>query len=690
MLAELGIITTALALLLAWYAVLASVWGAQSGSERWVYSARNAALLTWPLLTTACVAMIISQVRGDFHIEYVWATTERSSDLFFKLTALWGGQAGSLLFWSWVMSTFSTAALLLNWRSERRLMPYVIAFAMGTLGFFLILNVIIENPFTRLWQYPNGEVQTALFQPAGAMPAIPRDGRGLNPLLRHPGMVFHPPMLYLGYVGMVIPWAFAMAALASGELSTHWIRATRRWILVAWLFLSLGLILGGRWAYDVLGWGGYWGWDPVENAALLPWLTGTAFLHSVMIQEKRGMLKVWNMALIILTYLLVILGTFSTRSGIVSSVHSFAQSPIGPPMFAFLAISALLSIGLWLYRWQRGELAAEHHLESWLSRESLFILNNLLFVAITVAVFWGSYAPIFTELFMGEKITLGPPYFNSVTAPLFAALYVLMGVAPLSAWGRTSSKRLGSAMLIPLLLTVALVILLIVFGMRNWMAILGYALVGFAGLVTLYEIWRGVRARAQRESWLLAAWKLFGRNRRRYGGYVIHLGVVVIGLGVIGSTIFQQETQRTLAEGEALTLGRYTMVYDHLTRAVAADGRVMTIAEVEVYDGSRLVATLRPRQDFFPNAEGMNTMTIAGSYSTLESDFYVLLVAWEEISQAGATFKVYLNPLVNLVWWGGIILIVGILVAAWPEPDRLRAAREMSMAAQGGTTSLRV
>lgn len=401
------------------------------------------------------------------------------------------------------------------------------------------------------------------------------------------------------------------------------------------------------------------------------------------------MLKVWNMALIILTFLLVILGTFSTRSGIVSSVHSFAQSPIGPPMFAFLAISALLSIGLWLYRWQRGELAAEHHLESWLSRESLFILNNLLFVAITVAVFWGSYAPIFTELFTGEKITLGPPYFNSVTAPLFAALYVLMGIAPLSAWGRTSTKRLGSAMLIPLLLTAALVILLVVFGMRNWMAILAYALVGFAGFVTLYEIWRGVKARAQRESWLVAAYRLFGRNRRRYGGYVIHLGVVVIGLGVIGSTIFQQETQRTLAEGEALTLGRYTMVYDQLTRAVAADGRVMTIAEVEVYDGNQLVATLRPRQDFFPNTEGMNTMTIAGSYSTLESDFYVLLVAWEEISQAGATFKVYLNPLVNLVWWGGIILIVGIMVAAWPEPDRLRAVREMSTVGSG-TTSLRV
>ncbi|GAB4568904.1 MAG: heme lyase CcmF/NrfE family subunit [Anaerolineae bacterium] len=687
MLAELGIITTAVALVLAWYAVLASLWGAQRRSERWVLSARNAGLLTWPLLTIASVAMIISQVNGDFQIEYVWATTERSSELFYKLTALWGGQAGSLLFWSWLMSTFAAGALLLNWRSERRLMPYFITFTMGTLGFFLILNVIVENPFIRLWQDSSGQVVTALFQPPGTFPAIPQDGRGLNVLLRHPGMVIHPPTLYLGYVGMVIPWAFAMAALASGELSTHWIRASRRWTLVAWLFLSLGLILGGRWAYDVLGWGGYWGWDPVENAALLPWLTGTAFLHSVMIQEKRGMLKVWNMALVIITFLLVILGTFSTRSGIVSSVHSFAQSPIGPPMFAFLVVSVGISVGLWLYRWQRGELASEHELESWLSRESLFILNNLVFIAITVAVFWGSYAPIFTELFMGEKITLGPPYFNSVTGPLFGVMYVLMGVAPLSAWGRTSTERLGRAMLFPLLATVGLVILLVVFGMRHWMAILAFALAGFAGFVTLYEIYRGVKARAKREPALVAAWKLFGRNRRRYGGYIIHLGVVVIGIGVIGSTLFQQETQRTLAEGESLTLGRYTMVYDRLSRAMATDGRVMTIAEVDVYDGSRLVATLRPRQDYYPEAQDMNTMTIAGSYSTLENDFYVLLVAWEEISQAGATFKVYLNPLVNLVWWGGLVLMLGTAIAAWPEPDPTRATAKVRRRSPGASAA---
>ena len=684
MLAELGIITTALALIAAWYAVFAGLYGAQGHHERWTRSARNAAMLTWPLLTSAVLAMIISQVNGDYQIEYVWATTENSADLFYKLTALWGGQAGSLLFWSWLMSTFTTAALLLNWRSERRLMPYAIVFMSATLGFFLILNVLIENPFSRIWQFPNGDVISAVFQPAGSLPAIPQDGKGLNALLRHPGMVIHPPMLYLGYVGMVIPWAFAMAALASGELSTNWIRATRRWILVAWLFLSLGLILGGRWAYDVLGWGGYWGWDPVENAALLPWLTGTAFLHSVMIQEKKGMLKVWNMALIIITFALVILGTFSTRSGIVSSVHSFAQSPIGPPMFAFLGVALLVSLGLWIYRWQRGDLASEHHLESWLSRESLFILNNVVFLAITLAVFWGSYAPIFTELFMGEKITLGPPYFNAVTAPLFGAMYILMGVAPLSAWGRSSISRLGRSMLWPLLMALGLVALLFIFGMRSFGALLALGLMGFAGFVTGYEIFRGVRARAKREAWFSAAWKLFGRNRRRYGGYVIHLGVVVIGIGVIGSMVFQQETQRTLAQGEAMTIGRYTLIYDNLTRAQATDGRIMTIATMDVYDGDHLVATLRPRQDYFPNAQDMSTMTIAGSYSTLENDVYVLLVAWEGISQSGATFKVYLNPLVNLVWWGGLVLMLGTTIAAWPDQDRERQRVVRRIASEGG------
>src|SRR5258708_1501679 len=429
--AELGIVTTGIALLSAIFAVGASAYGACNRVDRWVLSARNAALLTWPLLTIACVALIAAQVTGEYNIAYVWSTVNTSEPLFFKITALWGGQPGSLMFWAWVMSTFSAAAVLFNWRSERRLMPWVLTFTMATLGFFLVLVVFYENPFARLWIAP-GQQDTikTVFAPAGATLFQPADGQGLNPLLRHIGMVIHPPMLYSGYVGMTIPWAFAMAALASGQLSTNWIRATRRWALVAWLFLGLGLLLGGRWAYDVLGWGGYWGWDPVENAALLPWLTGTAFLHSVMIQEKRGMLKVWNMFLVILSFLLVILGTFSTRSGIVASVHSFAQSPIGTPMLIFVAIMMLGCLGLWLWRWQRGDLASDNQLDALISRESMFVLNNWIFVAIVLIVLWGTYSPVFTDLLGKEKLTLGSEYYRATAIPLFAPLYLLMGFGP--------------------------------------------------------------------------------------------------------------------------------------------------------------------------------------------------------------------------------------------------------------------
>ncbi|RPI99582.1 MAG: heme lyase CcmF/NrfE family subunit, partial [Chloroflexi bacterium] len=342
MIAEIGIVTTGLAFAAAMYAIVAALGGAYLHRDSLVVSARNAALMTFPLLTISGLLLIYAMLNHKFSIAYVWQTSSRDTPDFYLITGLWGSQSGSLLFWSWLMSAFTFAALLLNWKSERRLMPWVIAVTMITLGFFLVLNNFFENPFERYWNMPDGSVQASLFAPADGATVINEattDGQGLNPLLRHFGMIFHPPMLYLGFVGFVIPFAFAFAALATGQLGTGWLKATRAWALVAWLFLSLGLLLGGWWAYDVLGWGGYWGWDPVENAALLPWLTGTAFLHSSVVQEKRGMLKFWNMLLIIITFLLVVLGTFATRSGVVSSVHAFAESEVGRPMFAFLGLA---------------------------------------------------------------------------------------------------------------------------------------------------------------------------------------------------------------------------------------------------------------------------------------------------------------------------------------------------------------
>jgi cytochrome c-type biogenesis protein CcmF len=671
MLAELGIIASGLALLCAFYALLASLYGAINGLDRWSLSGRNAALLTWPLITTACAVLIAAQVTGEFSIGYVWSTTNIAEPVFFKVTALWGGQPGSLLFWAWVMSTFTSAVILMNWRTERRLMPWVVPFTMAVLAFFMVLVFFYENPFERFWSVPGAtDTVKALFPPAGATLFTPSDGQGLNPLLRHPGMVIHPPMLYSGYVGMIIPWAFAMAALASGQLDTNWIRATRRWTLVAWLFLGLGLILGGRWAYDVLGWGGYWGWDPVENSALLPWLTGTAFLHSVMIQERRGMLKVWNMALVILTFLLVILGTFSTRSGIVASVHSFAQSPIGTPMLIFVAAMVLGCLALWVWRWQRGDLASENELDGLISRESMFVLNNWIFVGIALMVLWGTYSPVVLDIF-NSKITLGAEYYRAVVIPLFGAMYVLMGIAPFAAWKRMSLQGLGRAVQVPIALTAVTVIALYITGTREPGAIFSYGLIIFAGYTTVYEFYRGTRARMRKgENPLTALYKLMDRNRRRYGGYLIHLGVVIIGIGIIGSTVYQQQTQETLNPGEKLTLGNRTMVYKDVFQATADDGRSMVIADVAVYNGDQYLGDIRPRRDFFGG--GANPMSIAGQYSTLESDFYVLLSNWEGNR---VTFQVFLNPLINLVWWGGIILILGTLIAAWPaiEPITVEA-----------------
>ncbi|NWF68139.1 MAG: heme lyase CcmF/NrfE family subunit [Chloroflexi bacterium] len=700
MLAEIGLFATFFAFLTAIYGAAVSLYGERfARSEALVLSGRNAALLTAVLLTVGVGALQIAILTQQYQIAYVWAVSNPQMPTFFRFTALWGSQAGSLLFWSFLMGLFTAICVLLNWRGQRRLMPYAVTFMLLTVAFFIGLLLFFENPFDRWWVIPSNPVEQqvvrAALMPAGALEpdpiALAQTAQGLNPLLRHFGMAIHPPMLYLGFVGFIIPFAFAMAALASGDLSTNWLKITRRWTLVAWLFLTLGLLLGGRWAYDVLGWGGYWGWDPVENAAFLPWLVGTAFLHSAMIQEKRGMLKTWNMFLIIGTFSAVIFGTFATRSGLVDSVHSFARSPIGFPMFAFWFISTIIAVYLILWRRSRGELRDENAFTSVFSRESLFVLNNVVFVALFIAVFWGSFgAPIASELFLNTDITLGQDYFMRVTPPLFAALYILMGVAPISAWGVTALSSMGRTLVIPVGLTLASLLLFFLTGTRDALALFAYGIVLLAGWVALVETVRGLQARQRvhKESPLSSLRALYTRNPRRYGGYLIHFGVTVIGLGVIGSTLFQQETQQTLSAGQSLQIGGYTLRYDALFNGqIAEDGRVMDIAQLSLIRDGQTLATLRPRRDFFPQTEGMNTMTIAAAHSTLENDFYVLLVDWNEINANAATFKVYINPLINLIWWGGIILIIGTLIAAWPReilPARVRQEMQVSGLARKG------
>jgi cytochrome c-type biogenesis protein CcmF len=676
MVADIGYGVIFIAFLVALYSVGAAIYGDRTKSAGWVESARRAMLLLWPLISISAASLIYLLVTNHFEVSFVYEVTSREMPTYLKVTAWWGGQAGSLVFWSWLMSSFASLVTLRKWERDREFLPWVIVVTSITTAFFLALVVFYENPFAEFWKGLDGKLIVdaggnaikSMFAPVlNASLAIPTDGNGLNPLLRHPGMIIHPPMLYLGFVSFVIPFAFAIAALITGRTDDRWIRITRRWTLWAWLFLSCGLVLGSRWAYDVLGWGGFWGWDPVEIAALMPWLTGTAFLHSVMIQEKRGLLKQWNMLLIILTYSLVIFGTFLTRSGVLSSVHAFAESAIGPVFFTFIGITFVTSIALLIYRWP--ELRGETEMKSMLSREALFLLNNLLFISILVVCFWGVVFPIVSELFTGQQVTVGPPFYQTATGPLFAGLMLLMGVAPLSAWGHSSLKTLGRAIWKSALAALIITAILFFTYTANPIALVAFFLVAMVILVTLQEFWRAISARmkAQSENVFTAFWRLVGRDRRRYGGYVIHLSMMLMAIGILGINLFQIQTQGTVPANSSLSLGGYTVKYDSVAQFPGPDGQQVTRAVVSVYQGNNYLGDLYPRIDYYPTEQ--QNMTIPGDRSTLKDDLYIILVDWQPTSTNGATFKIFVNPLVNWLWIGAIIFLFGIIIAAWPDRD---------------------
>src|SRR5271157_1375071 len=723
MITNFGFGMLVLTFLLALYGAGAAVYGVRKNSLAWVESARLSMLLTFPLIFLVALTIIYLMVTGHYEVQFVYNVTSNAMPFYLKVTALWGGQSGSLILWSLLMSAFASAVTLRKWDRDREFLPWVIVVSLLTLAFFLGLAIFVDNPFDRYWTLPSGSQIAAMFAPAGATLLVPQDGVGLNPLLRHPGMIIHPPMLYLGFVSFVIPFAFAIAALITGRTDDRWIRITRRWTLFAWLFLSCGLVLGSRWAYDVLGWGGFWGWDPVEIAALMPWLTGTAFLHSVMIQEKRGMLKQWNMLLIILTYSLVIFGTFLTRTGVLSSVHAFAQSAIGPVFFVFIGITFVGSVALLIYRWP--DLRGETEMKSMLSREALFLLNNLLFISVLVVCFWGVVFPIISQLFTGQTVTVGPPFYQTAVAPLFAALMLLMGVAPLSAWGLKEMKRIdleewavleGANIAVTILLSLTWKVLLEQLG--NWtlvviflamihvsilmlyffkhlvwkptigaaaitgliyafytqsvLALFGFFLIALVLLVTIQEFWRATRARskATQENFALAFWNLFGRDRRRYGGYMIHISMMLMAIGILGINLFQVQTQGTVPLNNSLSLSGYTVKYDSVAQFSGPNGQQVTRAVVSVYQGNNYLGDLYPRIDYYPSQE--QNMTIPGERSTLKDDLYIILVDWQPASTNGATFKIFVNPLVNWLWIGAILFLFGIIIAAWPDRDAER------------------
>ncbi len=674
MVANFGFGVLVLTFVVALYGAGAAIYGGRKNSQAWVESARSAQLLTFPLILLVAGSLEYLLLTGDYSVQFVYNVTSSSMPGYLRMTALWGGQSGSLVWWSLLMSAFTFAVTLRKWERDREFLPWVIVVCMVTLAFFVSLALFVDNPFARVWQDTSGNQIVAMFQPAGTSLTVPPDGMGLNPLLRHPGMIIHPPMLYTGFVSFVIPFAFAFAALITGRTDDRWIRITRRWTLVAWLFLSMGLVLGMRWAYDVLGWGGYWGWDPVEIAALMPWLSGTAFLHSVMIQEKRGLFKRWNMVLILITYSLVIYGTFLTRSGVLSSVHAFAQSAVGPLFFGFIGITFVTSLGLLLYRWNSLRSDEDKKMTSVLSREAFFLINNLLFMGILAACFWGVNYPLISELFTGQKVTVGPPFFQSVTGPMWGGLLLLMGIAPLAAWGHSTVKTLGKALWRPGIVSLAAPIFAFAVGVRDAIALFAFWLCGFVAAIILFEYVRAVwaRHRATQENLGASLWHLVGRNRRRYGGYIIHLGVILMALGVIGIEIFQTQTQGTIKPGESLKLGNYAITFRSLAQFDTNDGRNVARAVIDVSYNGQYLGQLYPRRDYF--YESQQPMTIPGLRSSPVDDLYVDLVDWQPISTDGATFKIFRNPLVMWLWAGAFVFIFGTLIAAWPdrEPEPVR------------------
>jgi cytochrome c-type biogenesis protein CcmF len=653
-----------LAFLLSIYGVVMSFLGARRGRPELVQSGRNSVYVVSGLIIFAALLMWRALLTNEFQVEFVAGHSERALPTLFKISALWGGQAGSILFWSLLASLMAVSATFSFRKQASSLMPWVNLVLLVYLGFFMSLLLFAENPFNRLWMMPNGQQVSAVFQPAGASALVPADGQGLNPQLQNYWMVLHPIALYLGFVGMTVPFAFAVAALVTGQLGNTWIKMIRLWTLVPWAFLTVGILLGSQWACVELGWGGYWAWDPVENASFLPWLTATAFVHSIMIQERRGMLKVWNMVLIGLTFELTLIGTFLTRSGVVQSVHSFALSAVGPMFASFIILTSLAFIGLLI--WRLPKLKSENTLDSALSRETAFLTQNVVFVLIMAATFLGTIFPSISELVTGDKISLNAPYFQRVNGPIFIFLLVLMGAAPLLAWRRSGPETLRRNFLIPILAGLLSIPVMFLLGNRTMGGFVGIAIITFviAGIVQEYV--RGVRARRQstHEPLGAALVQLVRRNGRRYGGYIVHIGVLLVALGIIGNEFYQSEVEANLKQGESVSVANYTLTYQRLDMTQGPNYTELTAPLAVTRNGKPFGEVLPRKHVYDKNPE--QPMSEVGLRPGVVEDVYAVLAGWDEGGKT-ASFKIFINPLMSWMWAGGIVMMIGVLIAAWPR-----------------------
>lgn len=687
-----------LALAVEIYGIGASLYGARRRQQRWTHSGRRAVYALAALLTLAFAILEAAFLRSDFSVRIVAEHSSSTTPPFYRAAAPWSAQEGSLLLWVWLLSLWSSLALFLNRRRLQELAGYAQATLLGFAAFFTVLLLFLANPF-------------AVQDPA------PTEGLGLSPLLRHPSMMIHPPMLYSGYTLLTVPFAFAIGALVTRRLDAEWIRSTRRFALMAWLFLGFGVLLGARWSYAELGWGGYWGWDPVENASLMPWLTGTAFLHSIQVQERRGMLKVWNISLVLTTGILAVLGTFLVRSGILDSIHAFGASTLGKPFLGFIALLVLGSAALVLSRLD--DLRSKAKLDSLVSREVVFLLNNLVLVGLCFVIFWGTFFPLISEAVTGTKASVGPPWFDRYTTPLALMLVLLSGVGPALAWGRTTPARLRHIFAAPLAAAAFVLVALLALGgvARRPLALAMFCLAAFAVASVAQEFWLGASTRRSMtgEPAPLAFMSLVRRNRRRYGGYLVHVGMAVLLVGVAASSSFQHVRDVRLRVGDAARVGAYEVRYVRPTRALASE-KISLGAVLEVSKHGRQVATLRPSRGYYPSLDDAQFGRIGRFFNgdstselglraglggdiwtavqpdissiepyvaradrsfpdanpRLEGFLVSTLVTRYLRNGAPAQFRLIVSPLVGWIWFGGAIVVGGVLLGLWPAPSAVR------------------
>jgi cytochrome c-type biogenesis protein CcmF len=651
--ATLGQTSIFLALLFAVWGVVSPILACRGRSERYFAFTRIAILAQFALVTLAAASLIYGLVTTDFSIRYVAFNTTRATPVYYRVTGLWGALEGSLLLWEWILIIFSGLVAWIYRDRQRETIPWVLMVFSIVSAFFLGVIAFISNPFETI-------------------SPVPADGRGLNPLLEDANMMTHPPLLYTGFVGLMVPYAFAIAALIRGKLDEAWIVATRRWTIIAWLFLTLGNLVGAWWSYHVLGWGGYWAWDPVENAAFMPWLPATAFLHSVQVQERRRMLKVWNLSLIIIAFSLTIFGTFLTRSGILSSIHAFSSGPVGGVFLGFLAVVLLGSFGLLAFRAEL--LKGQPEVDSMVSRESAFLLNNIVLVSALFTIFLGTIFPLLSEAIAGNQVSVGAPYFNSVTVPLFLLLVFLMGVGPMIAWRRASWDNLKRNFLWPSAGALIFALALFFWQVRDFLPLLGFTLLAFVVLTIFYDTGLALRARRRiaGEGVLRGLVTLARRNQRRYGGLVVHLGVVLIVLGIAGSMAYSVERETTMSLNDHLNIDPYLIEFEGL-RGSQQPTHFRVEGSFRVFHKGKEWGSLSPALKFFPNQQ--SPVGRAVHQSTISEDLYLILSGFSELDKNQATLKVLVRPLVVWIWIGGFVIVLGTLLAILPlgKPPREEA-----------------